>query len=309
MKRSIALGAFSVRLLPLAILGAFAWTSGATAAPAKLPYYTVKRGEYLSLIARKHNTTVGHLIRLNNLKSTVIHTGQRIWLNQKPQSIALESRKVLGVNVKVVRVDLNDPDVFVTPLLAVGGIGKGAKLDAMVAGSSAVAVINGGYFHPKTYYPTGDLVVRGKQVFSGKVRTALTITSDHQVGIRAAKMNSLVSWRGFETVIANGPYVLRGGKVTAYPQAEGYRDAAVWGRAARSAIGVSSQRKLFLMSTRSKLTLSELAKVMRALGARDAITLDGGSSVGMAWKGDVLIRPGRKIAYGIAVYARDPYKK
>jgi exopolysaccharide biosynthesis protein len=41
---------------------------------------------------------------------------------------------------------------------------------------------------------------------------------------------------------------------------------------------------------------------MRALNAKEAIALDGGSSVGMAWKGKVLIHPKRRIAFSIAVY-------
>ncbi|HWG84288.1 MAG TPA: phosphodiester glycosidase family protein [Deinococcales bacterium] len=298
VRRTSSAPARRLALLMAAILA----TSGAAAA-APSPYYTVKRGEYLSLIAARHKTTVSHLVKLNGLKSTVLRVGQRIWLVEKPQSVVLEQRKVLGVPVKVVRVDLNNPQVSVRPLFAPGGIGQGASIDRLASGSSALAIINGGYFHPKTFIPTGDLVLHGKQVFSGRVRTALAITPDNLVSIRAAKMNSLVSWRGYQTVIANGPYILRGGKVAAYPQAEGYRDPAVWGRASRSAIGVTSQRKLFLLSTRAPLTLSELAKVMRALGAREAITLDGGSSVGMAWKGKVLIRPARRIAYGVAVYA------
>jgi exopolysaccharide biosynthesis protein len=199
--------------------------------------------------------------------------------------------------------------VFVTPLLPARGLGRGARFEALVAGSSAAAVVNGGYFHPTSFIPTGDLVVRGKQVFSGKVRTAVAISPDNRVLVRAAAMNSFVSWRGFETVIANGPYILRKGRVAAYPWAEGYRDSAVWSRAPRSAVGIVNDRKIFFMSTREKLTLSELAKVMRRLGAREAITLDGGSSVGFAWKGKVLIRPARKLSYGIAVYARYPRER
>ncbi|MEX2180789.1 MAG: transglycosylase SLT domain-containing protein [Gemmatimonadaceae bacterium] len=41
-------------------------------------FYVVKRGEHLSLIARKHGTTVARLKQLNRLQSDVIRIGQRL---------------------------------------------------------------------------------------------------------------------------------------------------------------------------------------------------------------------------------------
>ena len=48
--------------------------NGSGSAPA---IYTVKRGDTLSAIARKHNTTVAALAKLNNIKNVnVINVGQ-----------------------------------------------------------------------------------------------------------------------------------------------------------------------------------------------------------------------------------------
>ena len=41
-------------------------------------YHTVKKGEYLSLIAKKYGTTPQKLMKLNNLKSDVIRVGQKL---------------------------------------------------------------------------------------------------------------------------------------------------------------------------------------------------------------------------------------
>jgi LysM repeat protein len=41
-------------------------------------YYTVKSGDTLSTIARKHTTTVAQLKKLNKLKSDVIHPGDKL---------------------------------------------------------------------------------------------------------------------------------------------------------------------------------------------------------------------------------------
>lgn len=222
------------------------------------------------------------------------------------RSIVLEQTRVRGIDVKIVRVNLWDRRVFVSPVMPSRGLGKGGeRFDTLVSGSSAIAIVNGGYFHPDSFSLTGDLVVRGRHLTTqGPVRTALGITSDGRASVTAGATSSNIAWREFETAISNGPWVLRQGKIMVYPREEGYTDRGIERPSARSAVGITSQRKLFIVSTREKLNLYDLAKLMKALGARDSIALDGGSSVGLAWKGKVLIRPARKIAYGIGVYVR-----
>lgn len=280
------------------------------AAPAA-PSVTVARGDTLSSIGRRAGVSAAQLRRWNALKGDGIQVGQRLRLSPPPvtavprpaaPSVTLAQGPVGGVPVSVVNINLNDPKVFVTAVLPQSGLGFGATLARIAARSGATAVINGGYFHPVTFIPAGDLVIGGRFVFAGRVGTAVAITPDNRVQVHAFDEGT-ASWRGFETVIANGPYVLRGGRVWVNPKAEGYRDAAVWGRAKRSAIGVRSNRNLFFLSTRAELTLPELAAVMRKAGAQDAIVLDGGSSTGLVWRGRTLIEPARKLSYGVAVYA------
>ena len=239
-------------------------------------------------------------------KPATSSTPKRPTVAAKPRpasgSVGLERRRVLGRNVIVVRVNMNDQNVHITPVLPTRGLGKGASFDALVRGSSAVAVINGGYFHPRTFSLAGDLVVKGRHVSSGRVRTTLGITRDNKVVVRKTTSISRKGWKEFETAIGNGPFILHNGKLSVYPKSEGYRDRAVWSSAARSAIGITKSGKLLFVSTKEKLDLYELAKILRALGATDGIVLDGGSSVGMAYRGKVLLRPARSIAYGIGVY-------
>jgi hypothetical protein len=221
-------------------------------------------------------------------------------------SVQLEQKNVLGVPVKIVHVNLEHPLVQIGAVLPTQLFKKGAQFDALVAGSSAVALLNGGYFHPKTFSPVGDLVVDGKWLNQGRLRSGLAIT----------KANTALLWtkdsgtdpRSYKTLIGTGPILVRGAKINPVPKAEGYGDRAIWSRAPRSAIGIVADKKLVLVSTRKPLTLRELGKIMHTLRARDAIALDGGSSVGMAWKGKVLIHPKRKIAFGVGVYMRGSSK-
>ena len=217
-------------------------------------------------------------------------------------SVALESRRVLGVYVKVVRVNLENPKVRVLPVLPLNVFRRGAQFDALVSGSSAVAVLNAGHFHPRTFSPVGDLIYNGRYLNRGRLRTGLAITASNeaQLWLRPYSPNP----RGLETLIGTGPLLIQGGKINPVPKAEGYTDPAIWGLAARTAVGIISKKKLVFVSTRQRLSLRQLATVMKALGARDAIALDGGSSVGFAWRGQVLIHPKRKIAFGVGVYIR-----
>jgi uncharacterized protein YigE (DUF2233 family) len=218
-------------------------------------------------------------------------------------SITLETRRVAGITVRVIRVNLGDPRVKLKVISPLAGIGRGgAAFKTLVNGSNAVAVINGGYFHPRTFSIAGDLVVNGKHISTGRLRSVFAITPDNRVVIRTHSSIAPAAWAGYETALAGGPFVLQRGNVVVAPRREGYRDPSVWGKAPRSAVGVVNNRQFFFISTTARLNLFDLAKVMDALGAKDAIALDGGSSVGMAFRREVLIHPGRRIAYGLGVF-------
>ena len=104
-----------------------------------------------------------------------------------------------------------------------------------------------------------------------------------------------------ETVIATGPRILSGGQVvTRYSTA--FRDPALFGRAARSAVGLVSNRDLVLVSTHAKPTTTEMGKLLLRLGVRDALLLDGGSSAGIAWNGRAVLDSVRRVSYGIGVF-------
>jgi uncharacterized protein YigE (DUF2233 family) len=217
-------------------------------------------------------------------------------------SVRLQSKTVLGVSVKIVYVNLQNPKVRVLPVLPQNAFKRGAQFDALVSGSSAVAVLNAGHFHPRTFSPVGDLIYNGRYLAQGRLRTGLAITKENtvQLWLKPYAPNA----KGLETLIGSGPLLVHNNRINPVPKAEGYTDPAIWSEAARTAVGIVSAKKLVFVSTRERLSLRALARVVRALGARDAIALDGGSSVGFAWRGKVLIHPKRKIAFGVGVYIR-----
>ncbi|MFN4227834.1 MAG: LysM peptidoglycan-binding domain-containing protein [Candidatus Ratteibacteria bacterium] len=56
-------------------------------------YHTVKKGENLSLIAKKYGKTPEELKKLNNLKNTTIYPGQKIIIEKKEKQYSLEKNK------------------------------------------------------------------------------------------------------------------------------------------------------------------------------------------------------------------------
>ena len=68
------------------------------------------------------------------------------------------------------------------------------------------------------------------------------------------------------------------------------RDAICRGVDRRSAVGLAPGRLLLVAADEPGLSLRELAELMAALGAREALNLDGGGSTSLAVGGEQLVR-------------------
>jgi hypothetical protein len=101
-------------------------------------------------------------------------------------------------------------------------------------------------------------------------------------------------------VVSGGPRLLAGGRVRVRSSAEGFNPlSAPWfhgsfvaSRQPRTMAGVRRDGSLLLVTVDGRrpgwsagVTLQEGARVMRSLGARDALNLDGGGSTAMAVRG------------------------
>lgn len=281
-------------------------------------YVRVRPRETLDTLARRYRTTPDQLARLNGLsrRERHLYVGQRLLVPRRvpvpipPPPVAaplsVKRLKPLNIPVQVVRVDLRHRDVLVAPVLPRAGLGVGARVSTLARVSGARAVVNGSYFHPRSYVPAGDLVMQGRLLAWGRIPAALAITPDNRAAITVSTTPLLgrpleTTWRGMETVIATGPRILRGG-VLVRQYASAFRDPAIFGRAARSAVGLKSNRDLVFVTTHAKLTTTEMGKVMARLGLKDALLLDGGSSAGLAWNGRAVLDSVRSVAYGIGVF-------
>ena len=107
-----------------------------------------------------------------------------------------------------------------------------------------------------------------------------------------------------DSIVGGGPRILRAGRVAVAARAEGFAPAPsffnsfVAGRQPRTLAGVRADGTLLLVTVDGRapgwsagMTLPEAARLMRALGARDALNLDGGGSSSMTVRGEVVNRP------------------
>ncbi|HEX2231964.1 MAG TPA: phosphodiester glycosidase family protein [Thermoleophilaceae bacterium] len=111
---------------------------------------------------------------------------------------------------------------------------------------------------------------------------------------------------GYEAIVSGGPRLLRNGMVRVGSLAEGFAppggssffSAFVIARNPRTLAGVRADGRLLLATIDGRrrgwsagVSLIEAARVMRALGARDALNLDGGGSTTMTVGRRVVNRP------------------
>ena len=225
-------------------------------------------------------------------------------------------RNVGRVEIHVIEVDLRDPDVFISPALAAGGIGRQETFASLVerlrqgegpaleGQPRLTAAVNGTYFSKRSFRPVGDIVINGRLVHFGGMGTALAFEPGGVDCIRLPKSRH-VDWSEHEAALAGGPLLVWDGFAKPMPGGEGFGDPHVFARAApRTAIGVTRDNHLLLVTTVRGASLGDLAGAMRDLGALYAVNLDGGASTGMWYKGRVVRRPSRPLTNILCVYLK-----
>lgn len=231
----------------------------------------------------------------------------------QPVAIARKQVKVNHRSLKaiVVSADLKDAQTLVSMRFAHGGVPQHRCYEgfsSFAKEARAAAVVNGTFFSVSTYDTLGNTVVDGRlvQYRDWDTRgTALTISRDGTARIQTLRTEGLPSYREAWLSLAAGPRLVKDGKVWLRPWFEGFRDPALFGRHPRSAVGLSrDRRRLVFVTFPDRITLQEEAEAMRRLGVHDALNLDGGPSVGMAYRGKIVARPSWGITNALVLYDR-----
>jgi len=107
-------------------------------------------------------------------------------------------------------------------------------------------------------------------------------------------------WQTVREGIGCGPRLVTGGAVTYNPTGEGFSSPKILSiSGARSAVGITRDNTLLLVT--ASATVRQLADIMKALGATDAMNLDGGASSSLWAVGKYLVAPGRDVSNALLI--------
>ena len=215
-----------------------------------------------------------------------------------------------GVPVKVISVDLNDPNIKVSAVMARHGNGTAEPFRQMIQRANPNVAVTGTFFSLNDLQPVGDIVIDGSLVHFGGMGTALCITPANRAEMVTCVWGRHHDWSPYDFVVACGPRLLRRGQVVLDAHAERFHDQHMLAPNSRIAVGITRGNTLFFVMTHSPISLGRLARVMRTLGAEEAMNLDAGTSTGFYYNGATLAQPGRKLTNMIVVYGRrDRYER
>jgi phosphodiester glycosidase len=221
--------------------------------------------------------------------------------------VAYRKQSVGSVTAHVVQVDLNRADVQVTVGVANGGIGRCETWSRIIDRLRPTAAITGTYYDPATFIPVGTIIANGIGVHQGTVGTALTFATGNRV--RFCRGRLTIAAPELQTALRAGPRLIDQGRVSLMPSIEGFRDPSILVRKARAVVGLTHKNKLLLVTVTKPVYLREMARVMLALGAYNAMCMDGGSSTGLYYAGKSYQVPRRVMTNVLMVYARPRGRK
>ena len=176
----------------------------------------------------------------------------------------------------------------------------------LISKRQPAAAITGTFFGYQSQQPVADVVVNGALVAEGHRGSAVGVDWDGNVHIFDTKFKQPIDWYSYRHLLRGAVRVVSGGKVAPNPKAQHFTDPAIWGRAQRTGVGLTHNGKLVLIATKSKVTLSEFGKAMLKLGIQDAVSLDGGGSTMLYYRGDLVLPPTRGLSTLFILHERSP---
>ncbi|HEY9854184.1 MAG TPA: phosphodiester glycosidase family protein [Stenomitos sp.] len=146
---------------------------------------------------------------------------------------------------------------------------------------------------------TGNSAIpRDGYVISGQGNALPALLEHVKIGSRAVIYSQLSNeWEGVKSAIGGGPTLVADGRVKVTAREERFGAEIAKGRAPRTAIGYLGGTSIVMVTVDGRqqhsvgMTLYELARLMRELGSRDAINLDGGGSTAMVVRGKLVNSP------------------
>lgn len=228
---------------------------------------------------------------------------------QRTEHVGRTWELIGDVGVNVVHVDVRAPNVRIVPGFAANadplrGYFPRERFYRTVEHYQPRVAINGTYFHLLNGQPTGPIVRHGTMLYDG--RWGVTVCFDDKGCVTFRPQSGTYGrhrgWEGVYNAICTGPTLVRDGKLWLHPRQEGFRDPSVLGEARRSALGLTWDGKLLLVTVHSQISLNKLGNIMLRLNCKQAVNLDGGSSSALYCNGEYVTKPSRRLSNVLLVY-------
>ncbi len=231
------------------------------------------------------------------------------WLPLRVSADGVQYAKqvVDGATLHTVIVDLHDPWVQVTPAVAEDEPNNRLSFHDFMDEYQPLAQCTGTFFDFHSGQAIGDLVINGQLIPSDtRMGTTLAITAKNEAYMFDADPSQRHNWSGYESVMQGGVRLLRHGAMAVDPSGQGFHDRYMCRCTHRIAVGIMGDGRMMMLGTFDDMLLPRLAQLMRELGCRDAMALDGGGSTAFAYNGKRLLNTGRKLA-NVLMVVRRPY--
>jgi hypothetical protein len=195
-----------------------------------------------------------------------------------------------------------DPSELVILSSRYGGTPPGTGTEALVRGGQVTRLGRAS----RRRLPSGTLLLSGSGGAAGFLARALSVGSRPAVDIAVNAGGEPLALAEQALVTGGGPRLLTRGRISVAARPEGFAPLEAPGffgsfvasRQPRTLAGVRADGRLLLVTVDGRrpgwsagVTLREAARVMRSLGARDALNLDGGRSTAMVVRGELVSRP------------------
>lgn len=212
--------------------------------------------------------------------------------------IHLGGEVVLPDNRSLVRIhNINQPRVR-PDTTVVYSSRWGSMAPKVPSNGMQVQLRNGKVTASSTQYPLSipkdGFVISGPKTAEMNMLAALAHTNQ----LVRLNVYTLPDWSGLKHAIGGGPWLVRNGTPYVDLGAQHFTSRSLGYREPRSAVGITRDGKLLLVTVDGRqknvsvgMTMYELAYLMQKLGSMNAMNLDGGSSTQMSIYGKTVNRP------------------
>lgn len=220
----------------------------------------------------------------------------------RSEPVARISKKIEGSWHHAVIADLNSGEVSAEIIHSE----RLTKPWTMIGNVEPIAAVTGTFFAWETGKPVAEVMVDGTLVSTGRRGTMLGIDWNGAASIIDVPFGGQVDWLPYRFGLRGAVRLIRDGEVVPNPKAQGFKDPRIWGRAPRTGAGITRHGKLILMATAKPMQLSQFGRAMKAMGAEQAISMDGGGSTMLYYRGQMVIPTQRPLSNLLVVRQGSP---